>query len=236
MQALARFVRAARSWRWMASQFSGGREAVAFMMRFRRELAGCTWEPHARYSVFTQYDQDYYLAQKAEFLHKYRCFWAVARTIAPKSIIELGVYAGSGADAYLSGASGATYLGIDIFFTPKRKDDGRVEDSYEVAQALFRDRGYRDCTLLRANLRTLDALPRKADLVVVDAAHDFDNAYADLKLALSAQPEYLFVDDAADRNQAAPAIDKFLRDDVAGRVRYTVPIDYIGGGLVIRLH
>lgn len=94
---------------------------------------------------------------------------------------------------------------------------------------------YRDCTLLRADLRKLRELPCTADLLVVDAAHDFDNAYADLKLALSADPKYLFVDDAADRNQAAPAIEKFLRDDVAQRVLYTVPIDYVGGGLVIKL-
>ena len=81
----------------------------------------------------------------------------------------------------------------------------------------------------------MDRLPHAADLVVVDAAHDFNNEYADLRLALTARPAFIFVDDADDKAQALPAIEKFLREDLEGRVEYTLPIDYIGGGLVIKV-
>jgi hypothetical protein len=84
-------------------------------------------------------------------------------------------------------------------------------------------------------LRTLAQLPAPADFVVVDAAHDFDNAYADLQLALTAKPTFIFVDDADSENEAKPAIEKFLKEDLAGRVDYTFHVSYIGGGLVIKL-
>jgi hypothetical protein len=71
--------------------------------------------------------------------------------------------------------------------------------------------------------------------VVVDAAHDFDNAYADLKLALTARPTFVFVDDADDENGAKPAIDQFLLQYSNSLVDYTLHINYIGGGLVIKL-
>lgn len=81
----------------------------------------------------------------------------------------------------------------------------------------------------------LDKLPHQADFVVVDAAHDFDNEYADLKLALTANPKFIFVDDADDPNQALPAIKKFLSEDLADRVDYAISLNYIGGGLLIKL-
>ena len=71
--------------------------------------------------------------------------------------------------------------------------------------------------------------------MVVDAAHDFDNAYADLKLALTAGPTFIFVDDCDDENAAKPAIDQFLSQDMNGRIDYTAHISYMGGGLVIKL-
>lgn len=209
--------------------------AAGFLRRFEENLAGCSWQPHPLYSVFTQYDQGYYLAQREAFLHKYRCFWAVSRTIEPRRMIELGTCAGSSADAYLSACPEADYLGIDWFGVSPRRDDGSPWDPYAVAGALLRDRGFPSWRLQRADLRSLTELPGKADWVVIDAAHDFANEYADLQLALTADPEILFIDDAADPGQAGPAIAKFLAEDLAGRVRFTVPIPYLGGGLVVRL-
>jgi hypothetical protein len=49
-------------------------------------------------------------------------------------------------------------------------------------------------------------LPEHAELVVVDAAHDFDNEYADLQLALTADPEFIFVDDANAEHEAKPQL------------------------------
>jgi len=204
-----------------------------FAEQFFANLLSCPWQAHPLYSPFTQYDREHYLAQRAEFAYKYRCFYAVSRAIAPRSIIELGAGGGASADAYLSATPGARYIGIDVFAATKRHDDKSIWDPYEIAQTLFRDRAFPNWQLLKADLRKMNELPAKADLVVVDAAHDFENEYADLHLALTANPKFIFVDDA--NEEAKPAIEKFLSEDLDGRVEYTFPIDYIGGGLVIKL-
>lgn len=206
-----------------------------FQRAFQRNLEECTWKPHSLYSVFTQYDQEWYMAQEEAFQRKYRCFYAVSKTIAPKSIIELGTCAGASADAYLSAAPDASFIGLDVFGVNFRKDNNLQWDPYKIAEDLFAAREFKNWELVRGDLRLLHELPARADLVVVDAAHDFDNEYADLKLALTAKPDFIFVDDSDDENGAKPAIEKFLAEDLRGRVAYTVGIDYIGGGLVIKL-
>ncbi len=206
-----------------------------FEESLHRNLESGGWLPHPEYSVFTQYDYRYYTTLKDEYLYKYQCFHAVARTIRPRRIIELGTHAGSGADAYLSGWPEADYIGIDMFGAGIRSSyTGQPWEPYAIAEKLLGSRGFK-FRLIRANLRELRELPEQADLVVVDAAHDFDNEYGDLQLALSANPEWLFVDDAADRLNAGAALKRFLAQDLAGRVEYTVPVEYIDGGLVIRL-
>lgn len=207
-----------------------------FCERFAHHLATCPWRPHPQYSVFTQYDQAHYLRLRDPFLIKYFSFWALSRTIRPRKIIELGTSAGSGADAYMSGSPEAEYLGVDLFGVAPRHDDGALWDPYEIAQKLFTARGFQRWRLLRADLRALESLPETADLVVVDAAHDYANEYADLRLALTADPEWIFVDDADDPGNAKPAVENFVRElEAEGRVDFTVPIPYIGGGFVIRL-
>jgi hypothetical protein len=217
-----------------------------FRERFSENLRACQWEPHPLYSVFTQYDREHYLQRKDEFLHKYRCFYAVSRTISPAKIIELGVCAGSGADAYLSASPQAEYTGIDTFgepFSPDddspwrvlRKDESSLWKPLDIARQLLKDRRFRRYRLITANLRHLQRLPHAADLVVVDAAHDFTNEYPDLQLALTADPTFIFVDDSEDASQAKPAIEKFLKEDLLDRVDYTLAIDYLGGGLLIKL-
>ena len=209
--------------------------AEEFHFQFARNLEACDWEPHPLFSVFTQYDQEYYLGPRDAFTHKYKCFYALSKTIAPRSIIELGTSAGSSADAYLSAAPEAKYIGIDVFAEAPRYDDQSPWKPYEIAKQLFTDRGFEQWQLMRSNLRQLERLPSNADLVVVDAAHDFDNEYADLQLALTANPTFIFVDDADDENCAKPAIDKFVHENLRDRVEYTYHIPYIDGGLVIKL-
>lgn len=206
-----------------------------FERAFEKNLEECKWTPHPLYSVFTQYDQEWYLAQEEAFQRKYLCFYAVAKTIAPQSIVELGTCAGASADAYLSAATAANYIGLDVFGVNFRKDNSLPWDPYKIAEDLFTARGFKNWVLIRSDLRTLRQLPADAELVVVDAAHDFENEYADLQLALTAHPQFIFVDDSDDENGAKPAIEKFLAEDLGGRVGFIVPIDYVGGGLVIKL-
>ena len=217
---------------WNKSTKRSGAEE--FKRQFKKNLETCSWRPHPLYSVFTQYDQESYLAHEAAFKHKYRCFYAVSKTIAPKSIIELGVSAGSSADAYLSASPNATYIGIDIFGVGYREDNGLLWDPQQTAIELFSSRGFKNWKLIKRDLRLFQELPAQAEMVVVDAAHDFDNQYADMKLALTANPSFIFVDDA-NENEVKPAINRFLSEDVAGRVDFVFRIDYTGGGLVIKL-
>lgn len=207
--------------------------AQEFGQIFYRNLQECKWEPHPLYSVFTQYDQKYYLDRQATFLDKYRCFYAVSKTISPKTIIELGTSAGASADAYLSATPRAKYIGFDSFAENRDRDDRPPWKPDEIARKLFTARGFTDYELIKIDLRSLEKLPCRADFVVVDAGHDFDNEYSDLRLALTAEPDFIFVDDSD--AEAKPAIEKFLREDLRGRVTYTFPIDYAGGGLVIKL-
>ena len=212
------------------------KSAEEFEERFLTNVATCQWEPHPLYSVFTQYDQEYYLDRAPAFLRKYKSFYAVSKTIAPKKIIEMGASAGSSADAYLSAAPQAEYLGIDVFNSNTRHDDQSRWDPYEVASRLFESRGFQNYQLLKADLRALTALPYEADFVIVDADNDFVSIYADLKLAMTAHPTFVFVDDYDDVNGAKPAIEQFLSREINGRVDYTVHIPYEGGGLVIKLN
>jgi predicted O-methyltransferase YrrM len=207
----------------------------AFYRSFNFHRAQCSWKPHPLYSVFTQYDASYYIRLKNEFLHKYQCFYAVSKTIGPKTIIELGTHAGSSADAYMHGArDNARYIGYDTFGETV-KEDGTLYKPYEIATELLKTRGFTNYQLIKVDLRSLTTLaPYKADLVVVDAGHDFENEYADLKLAITANPSYIFVDDAAGE-ECNKAIQKFLQEDLKHRVEFTAKIAYIGGGLVIKL-
>jgi predicted O-methyltransferase YrrM len=206
-----------------------------FQRNFLLNLETCKWQPHPLYSVFTQYDQDYYLEQQTAFLHKYRCFYAVSKTIRPKMIIELGTSAGSSADAYLSAAPTAAYIGFDSFGKDVHCKSQTVWDPYEIAKKLFASRGFKHYELIKVDLRTLNRLPCSGDFVVVDAGHDFENEYADLRLALTAGPRFIFVDDADGEDGVQLAIHRFLSEDLFDRVDYTVHIDYMGGGLVIKL-
>ncbi len=225
---------------WNIQVYQEDKGFQKFRQSFEANLKDCTWETHPKYSVFTQYDQEFYLKERDAFEHKYRCFYAVSKTIAPSKIIELGTHAGASADAYLSASPGAEYIGLDQY------EDGVLRglvhhvdqtpwQPREVARQLFEDRGFKNYQLVKVDLRSLDKLPFTSDFVVVDAAHDFENEYADLRLALTANPTFIFVDDSDDENEAKPAIEKFIRRDLKGKIGFLFGINYIGGGLVIKL-
>ncbi|HEV7373242.1 MAG TPA: hypothetical protein VGN95_00865 [Pyrinomonadaceae bacterium] len=206
-----------------------------FQQTFMHNLEKGGWEPHPLYSVFTQYDQEYYIEREEAFLHKYRCFYAVSKTIRPRKILEMGTSAGSSADAYLSASPDASYVGLDSFGKDVHHLHQTVWDPYEIATQLFASRGFKNYKLIQTDLRNLDRLPYQSDFVVVDAGHDFENEYADLKLALTANPLFIFVDDAEGEDGVNLAVKRFLSEDVSGLVDYTAQIDYQGGGLVIKL-
>ena len=206
-----------------------------FEQTFIQNLETCSWEPHPLYSVFTQSDQEYYIERKEVFLHKYRCFYAVSKTIRPRKILEMGTSAGSSADAYLCATPEASYIGFDSFGKDVHHVHQTLWDPYQITKQLFASRGFKKYKLIQVDLRTLNRLRYRSDLVVVDAGHDFENEYADLRLALTAKPRFIFVDDADGEDGVSLAVKHFLSEDLRDRIDYTAHIDYQGGGLVIKL-
>jgi hypothetical protein len=210
------------------------RRRLTRALRHAAEPGG--YAPHPLYSVFTQYDRSHYLARRKEFLRKYRTFWAVARTVRPRVIVELGTAGGSGADAYLQGAGpGTHYVGYDLFGVPRDEETGEPWESMTVARALLDDRGHRGAELVRADLRALSELPLRANLAVVDAAHDYVSARGDTLLALTSNPDWLWVDDYALEVERAVR-EVLARPDVRPRVAFAIHTPYLdGGGLLVRL-
>lgn len=152
------------------------------------------WTQDEHYSVFAQPDRDYYESQRSHFEHKYRTLRAIAMVMKPRTIIELGTHAGSGADAYLTGVGyDAHYTGYDSFGIAHLPDGG-VYDPLLRCRRMFRDRGYEDFNLVTCDLRDMREIPA-ADLVCVDAGHDYRNAYQDLLLAMRSGSRWIHVDD-----------------------------------------
>jgi hypothetical protein len=69
-------------------------------------------------------------------------------------------------------------------------------------------------------------------LVVVDGAHDFVNALEDLKLAMTANPEYIFIDDINGQDVLRAWI-KFYEMH-GDRIAWFYKVDYPDGGLVVK--
>lgn len=173
-------------------------------------------------------------------MRKYRWMYAVAKTIDPQRLIELGTHAGSSADAYLSAsranrggaASNCEYIGVDLF--NDSADEGLPGGwrPLEVAEMLFEKRRFVNFKFVKADLRSFTRL-EPADMVVVDAAHDFVNALEDMKLALTANPEFIFIDDI----NGADVLRAWCRfyETHSSRLAWFCKVDYPNGGLVVKI-
>ncbi len=200
--------------------------ANEFREQFKIALASCDYNLDNPYSVFTQYDADYYLTQRTAFEYKYKCLWAIAKVLQPKKIIELGCFAGAAAHAYLHASPESVYVGYDRFPICKFPD-GRLFPSisrFLGATCLKRARP------IIGDLRKLASIHPPSELVVIDAAHDFANVAADLALALTARPSYILADDYVD--DVRKVMDAFLSDT---RVEWSIDFNYTGGGILVAL-
>jgi predicted O-methyltransferase YrrM len=224
--------------RWLQNfLFPWNRESKRFFQALNGNFDKCDWQPDSEYSVFTQYDgATYYLPQREGFMRKYRWMYAVAKTIDPRRIVELGTHAGSSADAYLSASrsnrdgnsSNCEYIGIDVFAI----QEARHWRPLEIAERLFSKRRFANFKFVTADLRTLTRL-EPADMVVVDAAHDVTNALEDMKLALTANPGFVFVDDI-NGSDVLTAWTLFY-EAYGERIAWFCKVDYPDGGLVVRI-
>jgi hypothetical protein len=195
---------------------------LAMWNRLEAAFTECQWTPHSLYSVFNQPDKDFYLGSKDGFIKKYQVFWSVARACMPKNIIELGCNAGSAMDAFLDAAGkDVEYVGYDVFgYDPK----WGTYVPYEYIKKLAADRGYTNVLPVKIDLRTLTNI-EPADFVMVDAAHDYRNERADLELALTANPRFIYVDDYAGADCQRAIVD-FCKDH-PGRVEWQIELKHL---------
>ncbi len=200
--------------------------ANEFREKFKIALASCDYNLDHPYSVFIQYDATYYLERKPDFVYKYKCLWAIAKVLQPRKIIELGCFAGAAAHAYLHASPESVYVGYDRFPVCKYPDGRPFApiSRFLGATCLKRARP------IIGDLRKRASIHPPAELVVIDAAHDFTNVSADLALALTARPSYILADDYVD--DVRKVMDAFLSDP---RVEWSVDFNYIGGGILVAL-
>lgn len=163
--------------------------------QIQETLAGCEWTPEGKYSVFGQYDKEFYLGRKEGFEHKYRLLWSIAHVLEPEKIVELGSHAGAGADAMMLGAPEAFYVGYDLFGVHDEPEyywdpKSRLEEMMEARGRVWEEKW----RIHQADLRGLSEV-ESGDLLVVDAQHDRISALLDTKLALDASTRWILIDD-----------------------------------------
>lgn len=196
-----------------------------------KALESCDWTPEGKFSVFGQYDKEFYLERKEGFEHKYRLLWAIANTLEPEKIVELGSHAGAGADAMMLGAPGAYYVGYDLFgvhdepdyyWDPKSRLEEMMEHRGRVWDVNFH------CH--QVDLRRVSWV-ESGDLLVVDAQHDRLSALLDTKLALDASTKWILVDDYYGEG-VRQGVENFLQM-FGSRIKGQLFLDQINGYLLL---
>jgi hypothetical protein len=174
-------------------------------------------------------DSPFYLEQ---YRAGYACFKReVARVLAPRVIVEIGIGCGIGALAMMDGAPINTkYEGIDnneadFPVTP------RIIPSEFVAAKLS-SLGHRH-QIHVANSRDLDVLPR-ADLVHVDGDHSREAARHDTALAWRSGAAWILCDDARDTSVMAGIFDALSIDLHRGSAEWAYFNDTWTGSVLIR--
>lgn len=217
-----------------------GKEMVNHMTTLndtiQKSVAADRWQQEIKFSVFVQPDKDFYLSQAQGFVHKYQVLRALAKHLKPKSIIELGVLAGAGAEALLSGVDfKATYHGFDWFEeTAPYMENGEWKkwDRHQICLDIFKARNFEDFKITKTDLRDIDEIPT-AEFVVVDAAHDYRNCYWDLRLAMTAKPKHIYIDDFINEDLKL-AVKDFVKE-FKDRIKSVDEIEHISGGCLITL-
>jgi len=192
-----------------------------------------TWVPDEEFSVFNQWDKSYYIADRERFTHKYRVFKAITSVLKPDHIVELGTHGGSGADAYLTGVDyQARYTGYDSFGTAY-DEDGNPWEPADRCKMLFAARGFNRFNLVTCDLRLTDRVAA-GDLAIVDAGHDYRNAYQDLILCARTEPDFIHVDDFPGNGEVHMAVEDFIRNyrDSVDGMAY---ISHISGSALIKM-
>ncbi|MEO8597397.1 MAG: methyltransferase domain-containing protein [Candidatus Solibacter sp.] len=113
-----------------------------------------------------------------DWLPYYRLKWAIARALAPRRILEIGVRYGYSAAAFLDACPGAEYLGIDA----DSETFGGIKGAIEWARRVTRGKR---AEYLVADSQQFTEFPGGVyDLIHVDGQQDGAGSLRDLRLAL----------------------------------------------------
>lgn len=122
-----------------------------------------------------------------EWVPYYRLKWAIARTLQPRSILEIGVRFGYSMLAFLDASPSARYVGIDLDSSAFGGSVGAIEWARHAAK------GYRADFIIGDSTKMERFPGGHYDLIHIDGQQDGQGTMHDLMLA-SAQGTYVLVD------------------------------------------
>ena len=157
----------------------------------------------------------------------YRLKAAIAHALAPQTILEIGVRFGYSAAAFLHGAPGAVYHGIDI----DSDSFGGTKGAIDWARRILPGDRHQ---LVIANTQHMQRLPGGTyDLIHVDGQQDGDGTFHDLEMAVR-QSRYVLVDGFLWNTQNFRAASEFLFSHRSA-IEYYLVIPGYAGELLIKV-
>jgi len=161
-----------------------------------------------------------------EWVDYYQLKWAIAKTIQPQSILEIGVRYGYSAIAFLEACPCCEYTGIDI----NNSEFGGAIDAIEWAKKITK--AYK-ANFYMTNTQTMLTFPGELyDLIHVDGQQDGDGTYHDLEKAIK-QGKYILVDGFFWTPENFQASSAFLKDNKE-LIEYYFVIPGYAGELLIK--
>jgi 2-polyprenyl-3-methyl-5-hydroxy-6-metoxy-1,4-benzoquinol methylase len=124
----------------------------------------------------------------SDWVDYYRMKWAIAKTIQPKKILEIGIRYGYSARAFLEASPQAQFTGIDADSTTFGGEQGAVDWAAASLSKQF------EVHMIKTNSLNLSKFPGELyDLIHIDGQQDGDGTFHDLNMA-SLQARYILVD------------------------------------------
>jgi 2-polyprenyl-3-methyl-5-hydroxy-6-metoxy-1,4-benzoquinol methylase len=158
----------------------------------------------------------------------YRLKWAIARTLKPQNILEIGVRYGYSAHAFLDAMPHSTYVGIDLDCTAAGGVKGAIDWAKQILKPFQAD-------LIVADSQSMSRFPGdRYDLIHIDGQQDGDSSFHDLILAID-QGDYILVDGYHWSTENFFAVNDFLRQH-RDRIAWYGSIPGYAGELLIKPH
>jgi len=170
---------------------------------------------------FTKYDKyDYTLSGNC-----FEWYYAIAKTIQPKTFLEIGVRFGFSFLPTLVGSEKLEYaLGWDL----------ETYGNNDIANSNIKEYYKGNCKweLQHIDSQEKKELPQFFDLVSIDGCHDYSCKIHDLKLAMN-KSHYAILDDYDYHTDVRNSINQFMRDNVKS-IDWALYIPTFRGSMLIK--